>query len=163
MPRLFQQKALGDIDDWRVDRDYAIDELQYATLKTVLLTSPTDISNKGELSHKLFLVSRKNLKGSHAENSDRAVISIITPNVARKLHKLLILLQKDQVLDLYRIASGAAFTRRMAGVFYEILCIKRMADDGVNLELLKMVRLAGTASKAGLQFDLSARNIAESA
>jgi len=160
MPRLFQ--GIVDIENWRNHRDLAVDKLDYATLRTVLLTTATNISNIGGLSHKLFLVSRKKQEGSH-EKSDWAVISIITRNVERKLVKKLIHLQMDQVLDLYRIASGAAFTRRMAGVFYEILCIKRMADDGVNLELLKMVRLAGTASKAGLQFDLSARNIAESA
>jgi hypothetical protein len=147
MPRLFQEKMLGGIKIWRKARDVAIHKLGYTALRDILLADPTDISNYGEVSHKVFLVSRENLGGSSAE-SDGAVISIITPDVQKKLHKKLIQLQRAQLLDLYKLCSGATFTRRMAGVFYEAYCFQRLMNDGVNLELLKMIRRAGTADTA---------------
>ena len=94
MPRLFQHKTLGGIKYWRRYRDSAIHRLEYATLKKVLSTTTTDYCNEGGLSHELFLVSRKNPEGPHAGESDRAVISIITPNVERKLRERLIQLQR---------------------------------------------------------------------
>ena len=122
MPRLFQKKKLEAIKKWSADRDYAIDNLGYDTLKNLFSTTPTDIPNSSRLSHELFLISRKNLEGSHAGRSDRAVISIITPNVKRMLlHKLLdyrrdqklIELWREQEQEFYRIASGAAWPGRL--------------------------------------------------
>jgi hypothetical protein len=148
MPRLFKDKMIDGIDRWREARDGAIQTQTYAKLRSVLeatskthADAPRDI---GALSHKLFLIRRKNLEEFH---DGKAVISIITPHVENKLAKKLIQLEKDQLLDLYRIASGAPFTRRVAGVFYEVYCLKYLMEEDTDLELLKMVRLPGPASK----------------
>jgi hypothetical protein len=150
-PRLFKVKMRHGIDKWRIGRDGAVYAQAYEKLKSVLEVPPTadtKASNDiGDFSHELFLVSRKDLEASEAEYDDLPIISIVTPNVQTKLVKKLMDLEREQVLDLYRIAGGASFTRHVAGVFYEAYCLRHMRDDGIHLELLKMVRLNTPASK----------------
>ena len=143
IPRLFKDKLRGDIEEvgikhWRAERDKAINRLTHQKLKAVLdaIDSSAGIDGTGDISHKLFLIRRKDLDEPWVD-----VVNIITRDVEQKLLKNLIKMKRDELVDLYRMTSVAPFTRKAAGVFFEAFCLKHMEHHGLHLRLLKMVRL----------------------
>jgi hypothetical protein len=137
IPRLFNLDLDLDIDMWRQERDEAIESLTYDKLKELLWVSRTKTGMSDNVSHKLFLVRRRDL----VDIGSFAVVGIITRNVEEKLRKKAINMERSQLLDLYAMTNIAPFTRRIAGVFYEGYCFKHMTGNGIHLNLLKMVRL----------------------
>jgi len=135
IPRLFNQDL--NIDAWRKERDEALNSLTYNTLKEMLQATGSQTGISDNVSHKLFIIRRKDPVdvGSHA------VVSVASRNVKEKLRKRAIKMEKSQLFDLYATASVAPFTMRVAGVFYEGYCFKHIANNGIHLKLLKMVRL----------------------
>src|SRR5439155_4185845 len=143
IPRLFKDKLRGDIEEvgikhWRAERDKAINRLTHQKLKAVLdaIDSSAGIDGTGDISHKLFLIRRKDLDEPWVD-----VVNIITRDVEQKLLKNLIKMKRDELVDLYKMTSVAPFTRKAAGVFFEAFCLKHMEHHGIHLHLLKMVRL----------------------
>jgi hypothetical protein len=94
IPRLFQSMVHAGINEWRETRDNAIANLTYATLMSALQAALiTRAYATDRLSHKLFLIRRKNLDESFAGSSGQAMISIDTKNVEKKLVRRLIQLR----------------------------------------------------------------------
>ena len=148
IPRLFKDKLRGDIEvgikHWRIERDTAIDRLTPKQLKAVLsaIHSSPGIGDTGDISHKIFLLRRKD-----PDISSPGVVNVITQDVKQKLFKKLMKMRRDQLVDLYEMTSVAPFTRRSAGVFFEAFCLKDMERHSIHLRLLKMVRLPNKRSQ----------------
>ena len=109
----------------------------YNTLKEILQVTRAQTGMSDNISHKLFVIR----SSDPVDVSSNVVVSIITRNVEEKLRKRAINMERSQLIDLYATTCVAPFTRRVAGVFYEGYCFKHMADHGIHLNLLKMVRL----------------------
>ena len=121
LPRLFKEAKQEDLDNWREDRDNAIDDLTYNELKDALKATrvQTNFNQKSisDVSHKVFLIRRQDLDETR-KMSNKATISVITPNVQKKLARRVAQMEINEVVHLYSITCVTPITRNVAGVFF---------------------------------------------
>ena len=96
MPRLFKEQQNFDLDHWRLERDNAINTLTYNAQTNL---DPNSIS---KVSHKLFLIRRQDLDETKIISS-RAIVSIITPHIEKKLARKVAKMELEQVFNLYSL------------------------------------------------------------
>ena len=118
------------------DVQLAISELTTTEL-TKLFQDSRSLSMDA-ISHKICLISRKDKENVF---SGLSPISPITSSIKSRLANHFRTLERQEQIRLYQHFSKVPDSRAMAGIFFEAAA-RRHIQDGVELELVPMVRLA---------------------
>ena len=137
-PRLcIEYLGAGLIDRYRRDLEKAISNLTISQLETLYRDFRSLSGGVDKFSHMICLLTRHD-----RENVNRDVIvSPITSFIESKLGKHSRTLKDEELIRLYDLFSKDPESRKMSGVFFEIIARRRFREGGVELKFIPMVRL----------------------
>ena len=125
------------LDDYKEDVNAAILNITSDGLRK-LITDSTSL-RMDSVSHKIFLISRRNIDNMHS----RAVVAPLTPTIQSRLANQFRNLERDEQLHFYTLLSKVPDLRATAGVFYEALGQRRLQNK-IVLTIIPMVKLDQT-------------------
>lgn len=137
-PRLcIEYLDAGLIDQYRQGLEEAISNLTTSQLETLYRDFRSLSGSVDKIFHKICLLTRHDRENVNS----KVIVSPITSFVELELKKHFRTLEDDELIRLYDFFSKVPESRRMGGVFFEIIAQRRFQEGGVELKFLPMVRL----------------------
>jgi hypothetical protein len=137
-PRLcIEYLDAGLIDQYRQDLEEAISNLTTSQLETMYRDFRSLSGSVDKISHKICLLTRHDRENVNS----KVIVSPITSFIESELRKHFRTLEDDELLRLYDLFSKVPESRRMGGVFFQIIAQRRFQEGGVELKSIPMVRL----------------------